>query len=369
MRKVRYSGAGLDWPRLGQTFSAMRARFLPAISIFTVPLLALFAIVAACDTPTAEGPPPATPNPRTATPASTTLTEATPPLSMAPGAVSPPFVPALAAAGAGPRVACPTKVPKHEPIANAPLPSGWVALPGSPDAQALRCGNLSRREWAVKRGASEVEIALAQRRPPDDPLPFYVIGKANEGLAGTRKVKPVERGFLVGFDAGEHGGALWWFGPAGDRRTRLSEENVIGFAELGGVPVAITGHSRFGISRGRVIRLSPDGADAWRVGAWVDLGGASQTFAVESPETMLVLTTAGLVRITACGDMSLLAAAHYDVLYPSSMAVDDSGVVTIGMRQFATRWIPSANGYREEWLVRIDCAQPQVKKFECVCGR
>ena len=100
----------------------------------------------------------------------------------------------------------------------------------------------------------------------------------------------------------------------------------------------------------------------------MDLGGASQTYVSESPDTMLVLATSGLLRVTACGDVSVVAPAHYDVLYPTSMAIDDAGVISIGMRHFITRWVPSASGYREEWLVRIDCAHPQVKKFECVCG-
>jgi len=343
----------------------MGARLTAAMTAATL------AFGAACDPAPAEGPPPATPaeEPASTTASNVSLAEATTPVvSLAPGAVSPPFV-AASPGGVGAKVACPTRVPRREPVGNLPSPAGWITLPSTPDAQALHCGNLSRREWAVRRGARDVEIGPASRRPADDPLPFPLAGKAREGLAGTRKVKAVDNGFLVGFDAGEHGGALWWFGSGGERRLRLSEENVIGFAELGGAPVAITGLSHLGMSRGKVIRLSPDGSDPWRVAAWVDLGGASQTFVSESPETVLVLTTSGLVRITACGDVSLVAPAHYDVLYPSSMVVDDAGVVTIGMRQFTARWIPSANGYREEWLARADCAQPSVKKFECVCGR
>ncbi|WP_394833136.1 hypothetical protein LVJ94_42210 [Pendulispora rubella] len=338
----------------------MHVRFSAVLSVLLLGAVGL----GACDPP-AEGPPPAAPlpDPVSTTESSVPVGEAAP-ASMVPGAISPPFVAAAGGGGAAPKVACPTRVPRREPVAHVPPPMGWVALPAAPDPLALKCGNLSRREWVVKRGARDVEIALANRRPVDDPLPFPLPGK------GTRRVKSVDNGFLVGFDGAEHGGALWWFGAAGERRLRLSEENVIGFAELGGVPVAITGLAQSGISKGRVIRLSPDSSsNTWRVGAWVDLGGASQTFVSESPETMLVLTTGGLVRITACGDMSLVAPARYDVLYPSSMAVDDAGVVTIGMRHFTTRWIPSANGYREEWLVRADCAQPSIKKFECVCGR
>jgi hypothetical protein len=326
----------------------------------------LLTVLAACD-PAPEGPPPATPAAEPAS-ASTTSAAADVPVEATPmvaGAISPPFVPASLPVASRP--ACPTRVPKRQPVDSAPPPPGWIVLPGAPSEQLLHCGNLSRREWVVHRAAQGADISLAQKRPPDDPLPFSLSGSAREGLGGTRKVKAVDGGFLVGFDGGEHGGALWWFAQGGERRLRLSDENVIGFAELGGVPVAVTGLSHLGISRGRVMRMSRE-ADAWRVGAWVDLGGASQTYAVESPDSMLVLATSGLLRVTACGDVSVVVPAHYDVLYPTSMVVDDAGIISIGMRHFTTRWIPSASGYREEWLVRIDCAHPQVKKFECVCG-
>ena len=346
----------------------MSAAFAPLVALAAPPFVALaaFAFSVSCEPASNEGPPPSTPNaePMHTTEASTG--DDAFPNAMIAGAVSPPFV--SVAAVAGPKPVCPTRVQRREPVDRVSPPLGWVVLPGAPDAQTLHCGNLSRKEWTVRRGEHEVEISLAQRRPVDDALPFALAGKVREGLGGTRRVKAVDGGFLVGFDAGEHIGALWWFGQTADRRLRLADENILGFAELGGVPVAITGLTRLGMSHGRVMRFGRDSEGAWRVAAWVDLGGASQTYVSESSETMLVLTTGGLLRITACGDMSMIAPAHYDVLYPSSMAVDDAGVVTIGMRHFTTRWIPSAAGYREEWLVRTDCAHPSVKKFECVCG-
>lgn len=279
---------------------------------------------------------------------------------------SPPFVPP--APPGAPAPTCPTPVPVRPVVAEVKVPDGWVVLPGAPDPEALRCANLSRKEWAVRRDANDVAIGLAPRRPVDDALPFPLTGKAKEGLAGRRRVKPIEGGFLVGFDAGEFGGALWWFGGAGDRRQRIVDENVVGFVDLGGAPVAITGLAHLGMSRGRALRLGPDGYGGYRVVAWVDLGGAAQAFVSEGKDTVLIQTTSGLMRLTACGDLSVLGNARYDVLYPTSMAVDDAGVVSIGMRHFVARWIPSAGGYREEWLTRIDCARTRVKKFECVCG-
>ena len=132
--------------------------------------------------------------------------------------------------------------------------------------------------------------------------------------------------------------------------------------------MAITGLAHLGMTRGRVLRMGPDGYGGYRVAAWVDLAAAAQAFVSESKDTLLIQTTSGLMRFTACGDLSVIGNARYDVLYPSSMAVDDAGVVTIGMRHFVARWIPGPSGYREEWLTRIDCARPRVKKFECVCG-
>ena len=199
-------------------------------------------------------------------------------------------------------------------------------------------------------------------------MPFKVSGKARDGLGGTRHVRAVEDGWLVGFDAAEVGGALWWFDKTGERRVKLSDGNIIGFVELGSEGViALSGFARGGFSRGQALRVRRAGE--WAATRWIDLDSAAEAFALESRDSLLVLTTTGIFRLTACGDVTQVALADYDALYPTSLAVDPRGVIYVGMRHYVTRFIPvSGSKLREEWLTREDCQRPQVRHFECVCA-
>jgi hypothetical protein len=261
---------------------------------------------------------------------------------------------------------CPTAIPPRSALTSAPpVPPGW-ALTAVPAAK--KCGNLSRNEWVAHAAAGVVEVALREKGTAEDPLPFKVSGKARDGLGGTRHVRAVDDGWLVGFDAAEVGGALWWFDMTGERRVKLSDGNIIGFVELGGEGVvALSGFARGGFSRGQALRVRRAGE--WTATRWIDLDSAAEAFALESRDSLLVLTTTGIFRVTACGDVTRVALADYDALYPTSLAVDPHGVIYVGMRHYVTRFLPvSGSKLREEWLTRENCQKAEVRHFECVCA-
>lgn len=267
------------------------------------------------------------------------------------------------------RPVCPSPVPVHVRASGLAPPSGWVLTSAPvPAGEAIRCANYSRHEWRVE--ASGDGVAFAAREAHEaDPLPFAIAASAREGTAGTRHVRAVPGGFLVGFDAGEYGGALHWFSEGGARRQKLADGNVIAIAELRTGIVAFTGLAHLGMSEGKILRVQSAGA-AWSAATWRDLGAAVEAVAVESNESALVLTTTSLLRVTACGDAQKLASPNHDALYPSSMAVDPRGVVYVGMRHYATRFVPQGDGsYSEEWMTREGCSVMRLKKFDCECVR
>ena len=302
--------------------------------------------------------------PQAATPAAAAPTATvTPAPAAAPPSSSPPPGPASPSTGASAGT-CPSPVPRYAAVADVALPARWVrATAPAPDSETLRCANLSRREWIVGPDGTPAPAPVRT----GDKLPFRPDPKSD--MRGAAHVKTVDDGLLVGFDAGEWGGALYATAADGSHARELAKENVVGFAELGGDVVVLTGLAHMGVSQGKVLHLW-HGPEGWRVNASLDLGAAVQTFAPESRDTLLALTTSGLYRVTACGDVSLVAPARYDVLYPSSMTIDARGVITIGMRHFVTRWLPNGDGtFREEWLTRDDCTLMQLRKFECICHR
>jgi hypothetical protein len=140
----------------------------------------------------------------------------------------------------------------------ADTPDGWV--PFSINAEALRCGNYSKREWEVKLEDSRVKVntvsQLSQALLPFDIL----VSEAGIGLQGDRHVEKVADGWLVGFDAGEWGGSLWWFSEDGKAHKKLADENVVGFAKTSEL-LALTGLAHLGIDQEKVLRIRQSGGD------------------------------------------------------------------------------------------------------------
>ncbi len=269
---------------------------------------------------------------------------------------------------------CPSRIAPRAALANVAPPPGWIVVPApAQGSETLACANLARREWMVSIGGGHgVDIAERTNVAREDaPLPFTIPSSPKnlrEHLAGRRHSLAVDGGYIVGFDAGEHGGALWWFTQAGDKRVQLADGNIVGLTELRVGVVALSGLAHLGMSEGKILRVTRD-RESWSAAPWIDMHGAVEAFVRESAESMLVLSTTGLDRVTACGDVTRIATTNYDVLYPTSIAVDPSGVVYVGMRQFITRFTPTSEGYREEWLTREDCPLLVRKKFECSCHR
>lgn len=267
-------------------------------------------------------------------------------------------------------IGCPSHI-EHPKAISAPLPppASWVVRDApTPAGETIECANLARREWRITSKSGVSEPTLHVPTDDGDPLPFAFspTKKDEPALHGTHHVHPVPEGFLVGFDAGEYGGALYLFSADGSTKTKLSSENVLGFADLRIGTIVLTGLAHLGMSVGHLL-LVTHGVSGVAASPWVDLGGATETFVVDSPESMFVLTTGALFRVTACGDVNEIARTNYDALYPTSMAVDRNGVITIGMRQFVTRWIPTADSYQEQWLTKSDCTLMMRDKFECKC--
>ncbi len=264
---------------------------------------------------------------------------------------------------------CPSRIAHPHALTSVAPPASWVVRDApAPASETIECANLSQREWRITRKNEGIDVSLRSKGDDDDPLPFpfQPTKKDEAALHGTHHVHPVPEGFLVGFDAGEYGGGLYLFSADGSSRQKLGSENVIGFADLRIGTIVLTGLAHLGMSVGHLLKIDHTSSGV-AVSQWLDLGGATEAFAVDSTESMFVLTTGALYRVTACGDVNEIARTNFDALYPGSMAVDASGVITIGMRQFISRFVPTADDYRQEWLTKSDCTLMVRDKFECKC--
>jgi hypothetical protein len=255
------------------------------------------------------------------------------------------------------------------PFASLPAPEGWVLYPSPPaDSPALRCANYSMREWKVTLAGENLQIRLDTRRDHQDPLPSEISSEnVAVGSKGDRHVIRVEDGWLVGLDVGEFGGALWWFSSNGRNSKKLANENVVGFAKSSKGVLALVGLAHMGLDSGKVLRITDGEAGNRKVEALADLGAAPRTFAVESPDSLLIVTTRGLVRVRTSGMADQLLSTNYGLLYPNSMTLFPSGVIHVGLRHFITRLMPTGNSYSEEWFVPVGCSRFRIRDYDCVC--
>jgi len=204
-------------------------------------------------------------------------------------------------------------------------------------------------------------------REKEDPLPFSVKPpNAEEGLAGRRRVQRVEDGWLVGFDAGEFGGALWWFNSDGTSRKKLAGQNIVSFMQSPSGILVLAGLAHLGMSEGVVLRVMRKQGE-WYAVHFARLDGAPETSLQESTDSFIVLTTKSFLRVKASGVVEKLYEHKYDLLHPNSMTQSSSGVIYVGMRHFVTRLTPINTGYKEEWLVPSTCKRFEKLGFDCVC--
>jgi hypothetical protein len=252
---------------------------------------------------------------------------------------------------------------------SAPPPNGWVAYPKpAEDSDALRCANYSEREWWVERDGEHLQIRLNTKRDHQDALPAGITAKnVAVGSKADRHVIPVNDGWLVGMDVGEFGGGLWWFSSNDRRSKKLSDENVHGFANTSIGIMAFVGLAHLGLDSGHVLRITDGKAGNRKVKVLAELGSAPEAFVVESPDTVIIMTTMGLVRVRTSGVVERLLTTNYESLYPNSLTLSTSGVLYVGMRHFVTRLTPTGNTYKEEWFVPEDCTKFTIRDLDCVC--
>jgi hypothetical protein len=231
--------------------------------------------------------------------------------------------------------------------ADPPAP-GWVAY--QPTEDDLRCANYSRLAWHITLDSNNSSILVSKFED------------------NSRHVIQVRDGRLVGEDHGEWGGSLWWISKDGRRRKWLSDENVHGFVKTSAGVLVIVGLAHMSLNHGAVLQYVDGPGRKKRVKEFVDLGFAPRAFILESPDSVMILTKDGFVRLHASGRIESIFRRVYGLLYPNSFTLSPDGVIHVGMRHFITRLTPTAGTYKEEWFVPASCSQFTKQEYDCVCS-
>lgn len=260
----------------------------------------------------------------------------------------------------------------------APLGPAWapVAAPaeGSPERQ---CANWT--DWTAQvrlRADGRVEAVKSggpgAPPPPAAPMPpFPVVSDIKVG--GPVLWRPIDGGYLVGFNHGEFGGAIWWYDAKGTSRRRLGDAHPVGFADLvlpGRTVLAgiVEGLAHLDQDAGSVsvVERRSDGTIA--LAKLLDLPSAPQAVGVSGPSGTLVATGSAVVRIERNGTVRRIASIDMQALYPQSIVETASGSIFLGMRRYVVEVAPAPLSTRVSWYTDAACQgfRP-VTPASCVC--
>ena len=271
----------------------------------------------------------------------------------------------------------PPKFTTATPEPDFSVPNGWVLFPKpKADSREMHCANWSvNNEWKVASESGKLTVSKYVYKDDEQfwklpaSLKEHILKNRNigKGLGGYLHIESYENGWLVGSDAGEWGGKLFWFSEDASQKTELLNDNVRGIARVGNNVVILSGLAHLGTDEGKIYRLVHGENGSLKTQLIIDLKTQPQGFLVDNDKRILVTLNNKILQLNPLGETEVLKETNFESLYPNSMAITSSGVVYVGMRLFIVRFVPGENGFTEEWLVPQNCQKFVEKEMSCVC--
>ena len=252
-----------------------------------------------------------------------------------------------------------------------------VTVPAKSDRGAYMVwdysANYSNLEWSVHSKNGVIHAQLDTEKTPDQPIfkptaeysdnswictfptaskPPVQLNADQPGFkmyCAATSFAEVDDGWLVGFNKGEWGGALYWFSHDGTNGYKISDDQIVAFFSLPDGVYAIIGLAHLVMSEGSIIRITRQKFDThWQATTFVKLPFAPYAVALRRDGTMLITLSNSLVSVGSDRKIqTLLAEVPWHGLYPnSSQLAPDEQKLYIGMRQFVGEFDLSTNRFR-----------------------
>lgn len=230
--------------------------------------------------------------------------------------------------------------------------SQWFVMPADKlTVTQLKDANGSEYEWMLSLRNGKPWARL--RNDNTDTLAHlpFKLPRSRE-FPGEQCAFKTEDGWLVGFDAGEFGGSLWWFSPDGKQKVKISDEPVHGFVRTKNGLFAWSGLAHLGIDEGRILSLMRDAQEKWTATTFLDLHQDPLVLTPDAEDNLIVVTHTQLVRVDSNKQVTpLIGKAFWQGLYPCSIVQTPDKSLYIGMRRGVAHVYKHDNGYSVDWLL------------------
>ena len=255
----------------------------------------------------------------------------------------------------------------------------WTRLDGRPARSQFECVAYREDFWSVSSGGGSVVVRPRSTARVYDPLPFSIKPEKDQG--GDRRVLAVSDGWLVGFDAGEFGGGLWWFDSEGRRSRRLrpprtardpgdpyGAENVLGFATVEGRSLVLVGLNHLDGRSGRVFETERTDEGRWNLVPVAILDASPEAWISES-DRLLVLTEGGMWTLETSRPAQHSVSLDLGPVGPANSLVrGDDGFLYIGLRHYVLGLDLLDDERSEVWFAPSACSS-LVMRERCDCVR
>lgn len=220
----------------------------------------------------------------------------------------------------------------------------WQAVSLPPEADEYRrtawfeaASTFSKSyEWRVFAEHGQICAQLASEPRPDRrDRPKFTPETDRFVTDKDTATMSVNDGWLVGFNQGEFGGALFWFSGDGKQNYKISDHHVVDiFSGLNSV-YAIEGLDHMGLSNGSIIRIArAESGQRWRASTVVGLPSAPCTISTRGDGTMFVTSPNSIVAISRDWKVTTSLQDPWWYRPTSSVLSPDEQKLYIGMEYF-----------------------------------
>jgi hypothetical protein len=226
--------------------------------------------------------------------------------------------------------------------------SKWVEIPCPKNSKSKEGvlwdyrASQSTNKWHIYRDGQKVCAVLAARaNKATEEIPQFKVEEEHfDHASATIKVSD---GWLVGFNRGEWGGALYWFSSDGTNKYRISKNRVVDFIKSDDQVFAIVAGGYMSYTSpwvGLIISISQSSNQGpWQMSTMCRLPQSPCAIVQHPDKSLLVVLDDSFVSATPDGKIrTIVKEAHWANLAPNTMVLsEDSKTAFIGMHQFVAK--------------------------------
>ncbi len=201
--------------------------------------------------------------------------------------------------------------------------------------------------WLVARQGNEVRAHLYGWREVVAWMTSRLSFAPRVAEMSTYKAFRVRDGWLVGFNEGEFGAALYWFSRDGQRNYKISDDQVVDFMSTPQGVVAIQGLDHLNLNIGSLIGIAPDPKTGrWTATEIMNLPGAPESFVRLNDGRIFLALGESLAVMTSDNQLETLVTPTDWVRPDSIVASADASKIYVGALQYICEYDVTTKRFR-----------------------